>query len=761
MAEVLKFVIEVAGEKAEAAVDSFKEKLHGVGEESKDVSGVTATQMATAGTAILAVGTAIGATMLAAAEHAAHLGDELHDLAQRTGITVEQLSALKFAAEQSGASIDDIATSTRILARNVYEAAAGADRQSAVFQGLGVSIKDAAGNLRPMNDILLDVADRFSTMQDGAGKAALAQEIFGRGAQALIPLLNEGSEGIGKMTAQLDAVGGIMSTKAAAAADQYKDAENLLAKSVEGLTISIGTALIPALTTAVELMTAGMAAVTGFANAHPEAIRLVLALAGALVGSGGLLIGLAGLQAAIPLITKALAGLAASGGALALTVTGFAALGAVVYTFRTEIASGFLKSLSFMLDGLASVTGAVGQLADKLGIDWLSGKLRDAMKWIQDSRDSVMGMALEFDHATGEVIGNTAAVDALLEKHKEIPPVLDLTGEAAKKMAEAQKKASDDQYQAVKQALADIQKSTETFLKWESDNYDDALKKKIALSDAHLKAYDVAFAARKKIDEQEQADFRSRLEWESDQYSKALDVQAKLKAEQLATIKKGEEENAKFIEQNVKDVREATGKILDDIFKKGSDVFTDLAKAIKQTPLSLGKAILEDITGALVGPVKAAFSDFFQGVISGMLKNFGKELGEAVSYGLKGGSYGSGHGVMGTITSILSSIIGFFDEGTPFVPRTGLAVIHKGEAVIPADYNMYNSAARSASNASAPWSAGTGGGGDNGLLTQILYELRSSRGQPIILDGKLVSRALAPRLQRLTRNEKMFLGGSR
>lgn len=42
----------------------------------------------------------------------------------------------------------------------------GANRS---FSCLGVSVKDAAGQLRPAEEFLLDLADAFAVMHDGAG----------------------------------------------------------------------------------------------------------------------------------------------------------------------------------------------------------------------------------------------------------------------------------------------------------------------------------------------------------------------------------------------------------------------------------------------------------------------------------------------------------------------------------------------------------------------------------------------------------------
>src|SRR4030095_616960 len=102
------------------------------------------------GKAFAAAGIAIVGALTGMAVAAANYGDKLLDASKRTGASVEQLAKLKFAAEQSGASFEDVSTGLRILARNMDEAATTSAKQAKVFQDLGISIKSASGSLRPM-----------------------------------------------------------------------------------------------------------------------------------------------------------------------------------------------------------------------------------------------------------------------------------------------------------------------------------------------------------------------------------------------------------------------------------------------------------------------------------------------------------------------------------------------------------------------------------------------------------------------------------
>ena len=151
-----------------------------------------------AGEGMLPIFGSLGLAVTAAFEgislkNAIDAADELSKLSQKTGIAIEDLSALKYAGDLSNVSIDDLATGIKKLGNNMAAAAGGNKEIAAVFTAIGVSTTTTTGQLRNTDDVLGDIADRFASYQDGAGKAALATELFGRNGAALIPLLDRKS----------------------------------------------------------------------------------------------------------------------------------------------------------------------------------------------------------------------------------------------------------------------------------------------------------------------------------------------------------------------------------------------------------------------------------------------------------------------------------------------------------------------------------------------------------------------------------------
>lgn len=196
----------------------------------------------------------VAAAALAAAAGLAAMGksaidnaDQLDKVSQSSGISVESLSQLQYAAEISNLSFEELSKATAKFSKTAADAARGSDKAADAFEALGIKVTNSDGSLRGTEELLLDVADRFSKMEDGAAKAALAQDLFSKSGARLIPFLNEGRAGIEKLKQEADAFGLTVSGKSAKAADAFNDNLDRLKAASKGVVNQFIEGVLPML----------------------------------------------------------------------------------------------------------------------------------------------------------------------------------------------------------------------------------------------------------------------------------------------------------------------------------------------------------------------------------------------------------------------------------------------------------------------------------------------------------------------------------
>lgn len=199
------------------------------------------------------VGSAIGAAFSGVAvaraiRGAADYADNVGKIAQRAGVTTEALSRLGHAAKFSDIGIEQLGDGLQKLNRSMVEAAQNSKSQAATaFAALGVSVKDSAGNLRDSDAVFSDIAGRFALLENGAAKTALSMTLFGKSGAALIPVLNEGADGLQRYSDESDRFGLTVSGKTARAADDFGDTMERAGDILHGVTMRMMEAALPAL----------------------------------------------------------------------------------------------------------------------------------------------------------------------------------------------------------------------------------------------------------------------------------------------------------------------------------------------------------------------------------------------------------------------------------------------------------------------------------------------------------------------------------
>ena len=149
------------------------------------------------------------------------VGDGIDKASIRIGVSAERLQSLRYAANLSGASADTLDKSMAKLNENMAKAAAGKNEELAsLFKKLGISLKDANGNLRNAADVMPQFADAIQRNTDAGLRARMMIAAFGEEGQKLVPMLEGGSGALQEMEDRAKRLGLVMSgddVKAAAA----------------------------------------------------------------------------------------------------------------------------------------------------------------------------------------------------------------------------------------------------------------------------------------------------------------------------------------------------------------------------------------------------------------------------------------------------------------------------------------------------------------------------------------------------------------
>jgi hypothetical protein len=210
----------------------------------------------------LAYAAAVGAIIYAvkkAVNETVNYRDEIVKFSKATGVSTENLAAFRYAAEISGANVDSMGKALGRLARNMQEATQSTTGPAAeAFQKMGINVVDSGGKLRDLKNVIFEVADAFKNSQNATEKAAIAQDLFGRSGLELVPLLNEGSAGIERLTERAKILGLTFSEQAGKQAEDYKDAMLDLKSAWQGLSMTVMTGVIPALTAIAKTFTDGI-----------------------------------------------------------------------------------------------------------------------------------------------------------------------------------------------------------------------------------------------------------------------------------------------------------------------------------------------------------------------------------------------------------------------------------------------------------------------------------------------------------------------
>ena len=163
----------VASQQVKAVGESLKEaggKVTDFGQKLAPVSGAA---------------TAFGTALLKIGYDAVTSSDDLNTLAKQTGFTTAEIQKMQYAADRIDVSFEDISGALKKFKSKI-------DPSNKALQALGISVTDADGNLRDATDVFQDAIVALSKIDNETEKDQVAMELFGKSADSLAGIIDDG-----------------------------------------------------------------------------------------------------------------------------------------------------------------------------------------------------------------------------------------------------------------------------------------------------------------------------------------------------------------------------------------------------------------------------------------------------------------------------------------------------------------------------------------------------------------------------------------
>lgn len=225
------------------------------------------------------------------------MADAIGDTAERIGIGVGALQELRYAAAGAGLGAEQVDAALGKMGRGAADAAKGQGAAKDAFAELGVQLTDSSGNLRSLDDVVMQVSEGLARVPNESDRARLGLDIFGREGSKFTETLKGGSTELEAMREQARALGGVLSKEQVDAADKADKALIDFRFALQGVKNEISARFIPALTR-------GVGWLMDWVTAAQTLVRSSYIIEAALITAGAALVAFVG-GARLLMITKA------------------------------------------------------------------------------------------------------------------------------------------------------------------------------------------------------------------------------------------------------------------------------------------------------------------------------------------------------------------------------------------------------------------------------------------------------------------------
>ena len=170
--------------------------------------------------------------------------DDLNTLAKQTGISTAELQKMQYASDLIDVSVDSITGAMTKMKKNM--ASTSKDTQVA-FQRIGVSVQDSNGQLRDATTVFYEVLEGLSHVANETERDTLAMQLFGRSADELAGIVDDGGAALRELGLEAEQLGLIMDQQTLDSLNNVNDAVDKLKAKANGELAQAGAKAMEAL----------------------------------------------------------------------------------------------------------------------------------------------------------------------------------------------------------------------------------------------------------------------------------------------------------------------------------------------------------------------------------------------------------------------------------------------------------------------------------------------------------------------------------
>lgn len=193
-----------------------------------------------AGAAIVAGTTAVATGLAALTLKSALAADDLNTLAKQSGFSTADVQKWQYASDLIDVSIDDIVKSAGKMKKNMISTS---KTTIAAWDQLGIKVKDSNGHLRNSTTVFYETLTALSKVQNETERDTLAMTLFGKSADSLAGIVDDGGAALQELAGKAEKAGVILSQDTLDGANALNDKVDTLKATVKGFSGKVGSEL--------------------------------------------------------------------------------------------------------------------------------------------------------------------------------------------------------------------------------------------------------------------------------------------------------------------------------------------------------------------------------------------------------------------------------------------------------------------------------------------------------------------------------------